>query len=137
MKDYQPVFRERESFSSLTGNLFGETKPPFTLSKLSRLSDQQEVDWLYCVRPTQQLPSRPDLGSSTSTSTAPRPRPGHSQGEQHTVPRLEKISDPNPKNIWSFPLSVSSKVSVCLNYLCVFTQNIHSLCNISNWILRI
>ena len=35
MKNYQPVFRERESFSSLTGNIFGETKPaPSTMSKI-------------------------------------------------------------------------------------------------------
>ena len=35
MKNYQPVFRERESFSSLSGNIFGETKPaPPTMSKI-------------------------------------------------------------------------------------------------------
>jgi len=35
MKNYQPVFRERESFSSLSGNLYTETKQPLIMNQLN------------------------------------------------------------------------------------------------------
>ena len=52
MKNYQPVFRERESFSSLSGNIFGETKHPPSMSKIK---EEISIRKHFYYRPAKQF----------------------------------------------------------------------------------
>ena len=68
MKSYQPIFRERESFSSLSGSLFGESRQSNNVTKQSMTSYNFTVlgsclclarlNNISNIQPKQSLPSQ-------------------------------------------------------------------------------
>ena len=87
MKSYQPVFRERESFSSLSGSIFGESRQNHNGTKQSILQSNNCTVLESClclarlnnisnIQPKQSLPSQlqerqpePSLGKQKSVLT--------------------------------------------------------------------